>query len=92
MRLRAGQMLQPVLVDATLPAGRVAIALIREPEARAWSIEGTREEFWDPANALVGVMIPTDVLTPGDYRLELATAPGRTPFLTARFRVQPASP
>jgi hypothetical protein len=89
LRVREGQTLQPVLVDAVLPAGPVAIALVREPDTRAWTIDGLREDFWDPANALVGLLVPTEVLTPGDYRLELREAPGRPPFVTARFRVLP---
>jgi hypothetical protein len=89
LRLRAGQTLQPVLLDAALPAGRVVVTLVREPDTRVWSIEGPREEFWDSANALAGLLVPAAVLTPGDYRLELASAAGASPFVTTRFRVLP---
>lgn len=79
-----------MLLDATLPAGNVAIALVREPDARVWTIEGPREDFWDAQNALVGLLVPADVLTPGNYRVELGAAPGRAPSFTARFRVLPS--
>jgi hypothetical protein len=60
---------------------------VREPGGRVWSAEGPREEFWDPANSLVGVLVPAAVLVPGTYRLELGAVPGGTPQVTARFRV-----
>lgn len=87
LRLRPGQILQPVLVDVAIPWPQVAVALVREPGGRVWAIEGPREEFWDPANALAGLLVPAGVLTPGAYRLELGPATGQAPQVTARFRV-----
>jgi hypothetical protein len=87
LRLRSGQPLQPVLLDAALPPGRVRVSLIRGPEGEVWSAEGEREEFWDEANGLVGLLIPADALTPGEFRLELRSAADATPFFTGRFRV-----
>ena len=92
LRLRAGQALQPVLVDAAPPGPRLAIALVREPGTRVWAIEGQSEDFWDPVNELLGMQVPADLLTPGDYRLELGVAAGGTPKVTARFRVSAAPP
>lgn len=85
--LRTGQLLQPVLVDATLTGTRVAVSLVREPGGIVWDAAGPREEFWDPANSLFGLLVPAEVLTPGKYRLELAAGPGSPPEVTARFRV-----
>jgi hypothetical protein len=76
-----------VLLDAALPPGRVRVSLIRGPEGEVWSAEGEREEFWDEANGLVGLLIPADALTPGEFRLELRSAADATPFFTGRFRV-----
>jgi hypothetical protein len=87
VRLRRGQAFQPVLVDATPPAGRLSIALVREPEAVVWTAEGPREDFWDDANQLIGALIPAEALAPGEYRLEVRPAAGAPPALVARFRV-----
>jgi hypothetical protein len=76
-----------VLLDAALPPGRVRVSLIREPAGEVWSAEGEREEFWDEANGVVGLLIPADALTPGDFRLELHSASDAPPLFTGRFRV-----
>ena len=85
--LRPGQLLQPVLVDATLTGSQVAVSIVREPGGGVWDTRGPREEFWDPVNSLFGILVPAAVLTPGQYRLELAAGPGAPPEVTARFRV-----
>jgi len=87
LRPRPGQVLQPVLVDANMPGTTVAVTLVREPGTRVWQAEGPREQFWDPANALFGMLVPAAALAPGEYRLELAPAAGAAPQVTARFRV-----
>ncbi len=87
VRLRAGQRLQPLLLDVVPPPGALAIRLMRESGGEAWSVAGPREEFWDDSNRLVGVLVPAEVLPPGDYRLELASSPGAAAFFSSSFQV-----
>jgi hypothetical protein len=87
LRLRRGQPLQPVLLDAALPPGRVRVSLIREPAGEVWSAEGEREEFWDEANGVVGLLFPADAFEAGEFRIELRAAEDSPPFFTGRFRV-----
>ena len=90
LRLRAGQTFQPVLLDIPSVPARVRVELIREPDREVWTSEGPREEFFDAATGLAGVLIPTDVLTPGDYRLEVRPGATAPPAFTSWFRVLPA--
>jgi hypothetical protein len=87
LRLRAGQGLQPLLLDATPPAGDVSVRLLRQPSEVVWSAAGPREDFWDESNQLVGVLVPADVLSPGSYRIELASADGVKPYFSSSFTV-----
>jgi hypothetical protein len=87
LRLRPGQPLQPVLLDVSPPTGELHVTLVRANGSVAWTAAGPREEFWDEANRLTGLLVPTDVLTPGEYRIEVRRGADRAPFFTSRFRV-----
>jgi hypothetical protein len=88
VRLRAGQDLQPLLLDVAPPAGALTVTLSRD-RVPVWSASGPREDFWDEANRLVGVLVPAQALTPGEYSIELRSGTG-PPFFVSRFRVQTA--
>jgi putative zinc finger protein len=88
LRLRSGQLLQPVLLDVSPPAGELRLQLVRANGTIAWSAGGPREEFWDEANRLIGLLVPTAALTAGEYRIEARRADDPAPFFTARFRVE----
>lgn len=90
VRLRVGQTFQPALLDIPSVPARVRVGLIREPGREVWTSEGPREEFFDPPTGLAGVLIPADVLTPGDYRLEVRPGQNAPPVFTSWFRVLPA--
>ncbi len=87
LRLRSGQILQPVLLDVSPPAGELRLKLVRANGTVAWTSGGPREEYWDEANRLIGLLVPTIVLTEGEYRIEARRADDPAPFFTARFRV-----
>lgn len=87
LRLRPGQPLQPVLLDVSPPPGELRVTLVRANGSVAWTAAGPREEFWDETNRLAGLLVPTDVLTPGEYRIEVRRGEDRTPFFASRFRV-----
>lgn len=89
VRLRKDQLLQPVFLDTSLPAGSVYIRLIDETGRDVWRAAGDRDTFWDEANRLVGALIPTEVLDVGDFRLELRTMRDGSPVFTGGFRVLP---
>jgi hypothetical protein len=89
LRIRDGQILQPLLLDVVPPAGPMSARIVREGGAVAWTASGPREEFFDEANRLVGLLVPTAALEPGNYRVELAPGSGR-PFFTSRFRILPS--
>jgi hypothetical protein len=63
------------------------VSLIREPAGEVWSAEGEREEFWDEANGVVGLLFPADAFEAGEFRIELRAAEDSPPFFTGRFRV-----
>jgi hypothetical protein len=90
VRLRAGQALQPLLLDAAPPPGAsLTVRLLGADGAIVWSASGAREEFWDEANRLVGVLVPSAALAPGEHRVELLSGPDESPFFAATFRVLP---
>jgi hypothetical protein len=91
LQLRPGQILQPVLLDVSPPAGELRLKLVRADGSTAWSAGGPREEYWDEANRLTGLLVPTDVLTAGEYRIEAHRGGDPAPFFTARFRVAAAA-
>lgn len=88
LRLREGQLLQPLLLDVVPPPAPLTARVVREGGGEAWSASGARAEFFDAANGLVGLHVPATALTPGEYRVELASAGGE-PFFTSRFRILP---
>jgi hypothetical protein len=90
VRLRAGQAFQPVLLDMPSVPAQVRVVVIRDPGREVWMSEGSREEFFDAATGLAGVLIPVEVLTPGDYRLEVRPGAAAPPAFTSGFRVLPA--
>ena len=91
LRLRSGQILQPLLLDVTSPAGGLRLALVRADGSIAWTAAGPRVEFWDEANRLIGLLVPPTVLMEGEYRIEAGRDDESAPFFTARFRVVDAS-
>lgn len=92
LRLRPGQPLQPVLLDVSPPPGEVRVTLLRANGSVAWTAVGPREEYWDDANRLTGLLIPTGVLLPGEYRIEVRAGRDPTPFFTSRFGVKVSRP
>ena len=86
LRLRRGQPFQPILLDVTPPPGPLAVTLARG-DAVVWSSTGSREEYWDDVNRLVGLLVPADALAPGEHRLELRQADARTLVFAATFLV-----
>lgn len=90
LRLRSGQPFQPILLDVAPPPGPLIVTLAREGNV-VWTSSGSREEFWDEANRLVGLLVPTDVLTAGQYRLELRRGGAETPVFASAFRVTGAA-
>ncbi len=94
VRLRAGQSMLALLLDVTPPLGPLTVRVLRADGAIAWSSSGPREEFWDEANQLVGLMVPVQALAPGRYRVELLAAAEAPAVLTAEFEVisSPAAP
>lgn len=87
LRLRSGQPLQPVLLDVSPPRGELHVTLVHANGSVAWTASGPRGEFWDEANRLMGLLVPTDVLTPREYQIEVREGENRTPFFVSRFRV-----
>jgi hypothetical protein len=90
IRLRAGQAMQPLLLDVTPPDASITARVLAADGSVAWSASGTREEFWDDANRLVGVLVPTAMLQPGEHRVELSSGPDGPPFFSASFRILPS--
>jgi hypothetical protein len=93
--LRSGQLFQPIVLDTELALSsqqEVALALRRLPDgAEAWSHRATWGQLWDPDSRALTLLVPTAVLSPGEYRLDLRQ-PGRTqPLFAARFWVRPAA-
>ncbi|MGQ0722788.1 MAG: zf-HC2 domain-containing protein [Candidatus Eiseniibacteriota bacterium] len=87
--LRADQALQPLLLDVTPPDAPITVRLVGADGVIAWSASGARDEFWDEANRLVGVLVPAALLQPGEHRVELSAGPDEPAFFSAAFRVLP---
>jgi hypothetical protein len=90
LRLRADQALQPLLLDVTPPDVPLTARLLAADGSVAWSASGAREEFWDEANQLVGVLVPAALLQPGEHRVELSADPDGPAFFSAAFHVLPS--
>jgi hypothetical protein len=101
VRIRAGQALQPILVQATDPDWadlesdhRVCVRILRAEDSTArevWAHAGSAASLIDLARAAIAVMVPTAVLSPGEYELSVEAEDPAGPPLSRRFRVAEAS-
>ncbi len=92
--ISTGRLFQPVLVEFDLaddaekhPDGLVRISVWSVARDTAtWIYEARISDVWDPATQMIGLLIPTDAVPPGDYRLELRHADRPSPAYSGRFR------
>ena len=96
-QIAAGQPHVPVLVDYNLgsreawpPEQRVIVTIRRAAnDSTVWTTEGSALSLWDPATESTSILVPTRVLTAGDYRFELSVPDSAAPIYSSPFRVAP---
>lgn len=85
--LAAGQPAIAILSDRRPPeADSIRIAIRSASGAVVWRISARPAEVWSTRDQVMSLMVPTRVLAPGDFDLEVGT-PSGPPSFRSRFRV-----
>jgi Putative zinc-finger len=92
VRLRPGQPAEPILFACDRPPGdSVTVRLTGTHDAVVWTHVTAVSEIWSAGHHVVSLLVPADALSPGEYRLELLSAPDQGLHASARFRVEPSA-
>jgi hypothetical protein len=89
---RPGQPYIPIVlgVEGLPGTGPLFVSITDAGGTEAWSGRPEVASLWDPANRVGTLLVPTALLPPGDYRIDLRSRPGAGPLFSARFRVGPS--
>ncbi len=67
----------------------ITILLKRQQDSRElWRLEAKVGEVWDPESGTVGLLIPTGIVSRGEYRLEIMSSEKRVMGFVGTFRVE----